>query len=50
MSYQWIYSYIIRKRAQVVGSNNEYLFSSRLDDLECAYICVDSLIKANNQI
>ena len=38
-----------KEKAQVVGSNNEYLFSSRLDDLECAYICVDSLIKANNQ-
>ena len=38
-----------KEEAQIVGSKKEYLFSSRLDDLECAYICVDSLIKAKNQ-
>ncbi len=36
-----------KETATYVGANNEYLASSRLDDLECAYISIDALIKAN---
>ena len=36
-----------KEKATLVGSNNEYLSSSRIDDLECAYISTVSLINSN---
>ncbi len=38
-----------KETATYVGANNEYLASSRLDDLECAYVSIDALIKANQK-
>lgn len=35
-----------KEEAYLYGTNKEYLASSRLDDLECAYTSIDALIKA----
>ncbi len=35
-----------KEEASLIGANQEYIFSSRLDDLECAYTSMKSLIKA----
>lgn len=36
-----------KEKAQVIGANKEYIASSRIDDLECAYISMEALINAN---
>ncbi len=33
-----------KEKAMLLGANKEYLASSRIDDLECAYISMDALI------
>ena len=33
-----------KEKAMLIGSNQEYLASSRIDDLECAYISMEALI------
>ncbi len=38
-----------KEKAELVGANKEYLLAPRLDDLECAYLSIDSLMKADNQ-
>ncbi len=38
-----------KEKATLVGAHNEYILSSRLDDLECAYASIKSLICANNK-
>lgn len=36
-----------KEKSQVIGANKEYIASSRIDDLECAYISMEALINAN---
>ncbi len=36
-----------KEKAQFIGANKEYIASSRIDDLECAYISMDALINSN---
>ena len=36
-----------KEKAMLIGANKEYLASSRIDDLECAYISMDALINSN---
>lgn len=36
-----------KEAARLVGANNEYILSSRLDDLECAYTSIRALIEAD---
>lgn len=38
-----------KEKAILVGAKKEYLTSPRLDDLECAYISMESLIESNPQ-
>ena len=36
-----------KEKAMLLGANNEYLASSRIDDLECAYISMEALINTD---
>ena len=36
-----------KEKAMLLGANNEYLASSRIDDLECAYISIEALINTD---
>ena len=36
-----------KEEARLVGASNEYILSSRLDDLECAYTSIKALIESD---
>lgn len=38
-----------KEEARIIGSSNEYILSSKLDDLECAYASIMAIINANNK-
>lgn len=38
-----------KEKAMLLGANNEYLASSRIDDLECAYISMEALINTDSK-
>ena len=43
----WDLSLVIPERGKIFGAKNEFMISPRLDDLECAYTCLDGFLSAD---